>query len=86
MESRIKLIDLDRPEEPLEVEIERITETTLRVLVPNTVIRFELRRFGQDAPFEGTLGGRYFIFEAPPASGAPKTGAPKTGASKAQRK
>ena len=34
MERRIKLTDIDRPDEPLEVEIERIAETTLRVLVP----------------------------------------------------
>lgn len=63
MDRRIKLTDLDRPDEPLEVEIERVTEAILRVAVPNTVIRFELRRQREDAPFEGALGGRYFMFD-----------------------
>ena len=73
MERRIKLTDIDRPDEPLEVEIERIAETTLRVLVPNTVIRFELRRPNEGAPFEGALGGRYFTFEPEPPTAKPKT-------------
>jgi hypothetical protein len=68
MDRRIKLTDVDRPDEPLEVEIERITETTLRVQVPNTIIRFDMRRPREDGPFEGALGGRYFTFDpAPPA-------------------
>jgi len=70
MESRIKLTDIDRPDEPLEVEIERMAETTLRVLVPNTVIGFELRRPHEGAAFEGALGGRYFTY-APAASAKP---------------
>jgi hypothetical protein len=71
MDRRIKLTDVDRPDEPLEVEIERITETTLRVLVPNTVIRFDLRRPREDGPFEGALGGRSFTFDpTPPAKRA----------------
>ncbi|MBY6239700.1 hypothetical protein K3F48_00670 [Methylosinus sp. Sm6] len=63
MDRRIKLTDVDRPNEPLEVEIERVTETILRVLVPNTIVRFDMRRAREDAPFEGALGGRYFMFD-----------------------
>jgi hypothetical protein len=73
MERRIKLTDIDRPDEPLEVEIERLAETTLRVLVPNTVIRFELRRASEAAPFEGSLGGRSFAFDPEPPPAKPKT-------------
>ncbi|MBG0810111.1 hypothetical protein IY145_12055 [Methylosinus sp. H3A] len=73
MERRIKLTDIDRPDEPLEVEVEWIAGTTLRALVPNTSIRFELRRPNEEAPFEGTLGGRYFAFEPQPATGKPTT-------------
>lgn len=72
MDRRIKLTDTDRPDEPLEVEIERITETTLRVAVPNTIVRFDLRRQKEDGPFEGSLGGRYFTFD-PNASKSGKT-------------
>ncbi len=63
MNRRIRLTDVDRPEEPLEVEIERATETSLRVIVPNTIVKFELRRQREDLPFEGALGGRYFMFD-----------------------
>lgn len=66
MDRRIKLTDVDRPEEPLEVEVERVTETILRVQVPNTIIRFDLRRARDDAPFEGALGGRSFTFDPTP--------------------
>ncbi|PWB81533.1 MAG: hypothetical protein C3F11_14975 [Methylocystaceae bacterium] len=63
MKRRIRLIDIDRPGEPLEVEIERMTETVLRVAVPNTIVKFELRRHREDWPFEGGLGGRYFMYD-----------------------
>lgn len=59
----IALVDVDRPDEPLEVEIEQINQAVLSVTVPNTFVRFELRRRDRDAPFEGSLGGRYFIFD-----------------------
>ncbi len=75
MNSRIRLTDVDRPDEPLEVEIERASETTLRVLVPNTIVRFDLRRQRQDLPFEGVLGGRCFIFD--PAIVSPKQKRPR---------
>ncbi len=59
----IVLVDVDRPDEPLEVEVEQISQAVLSVIVPNTFIRFELRRRDRDAPFEGSLGGRYFMFD-----------------------
>lgn len=63
MSRRIRLTDIDRPDEPLEVEIERMTDTTLRVVVPNTVVAFELRRWREDRPYEGSLGARHFVFD-----------------------
>lgn len=74
MSRRIRLTDVDRPDEPLEVEIERATEISLRVIVPNTIVRFELRRQREDLPFEGALGGRYFMFDP---DSARKTKTPK---------
>lgn len=62
MNSRIRLTDIDRPNEPLDVDVERATDTVLRVIVPNTVIHFDLRR-REGGAFEGALGGRYFVFD-----------------------
>jgi hypothetical protein len=31
--------------------------------VPNTLVRFELRRLNAETPFEGELGGRHFSFD-----------------------
>ena len=72
MSGRITLIDLDRPDEPLEAEIEELGETVLRLGVPNTVVRFEMRRNSATAPFEGALGGRNFLFD--PTTLSPKPG------------
>lgn len=76
MNSRIRLTDVDRPDEPLDVDIERATETILRVIVPNTVVRFDLRRQRGDLPFEGILGGRCFVFD--PNVVAPRTRKPSS--------
>lgn len=59
---RIFLIDADHPDEPLEVEVEGANATTLRVAVPNTFVKFELRRYDNGAAYQGSLGGRYFMF------------------------
>jgi hypothetical protein len=72
MSIRIKLIDVDRPDEPLHVDVEWASEALLRVSVPNTIVTFELRREGGDLPFEGALGGRFFVFEPPAAREARK--------------
>jgi hypothetical protein len=59
----IALVDVDRPDEPLEVQIEQVNQAVLSVAVPNTFVRFELRRRDRESPFEGSLGGRYFMFD-----------------------
>lgn len=65
MAQRIRLFDIDRDGETLEVHIEHVGEWALLVSVPNTTVRFELRRRTADGPFEGSLGGRSFIFPVP---------------------
>ncbi len=63
MNKRITLVDVFHPDEPLEVEIEQFSESTLRLTIPNTHVSFELRRRNQGMPFEGELGGRYFTID-----------------------
>lgn len=63
MTGRITLIDVDRPDEPLEVEVIGSNPRMLRVAVPNTVVEFDLRRSHEDALFEGTVGARWFSFD-----------------------
>jgi hypothetical protein len=62
---RISLTDMDRPGEPLAVEVEESSQTILRVAVPNTFVKFELRRQDNASSFEGVLGGRHFMFDPP---------------------
>lgn len=63
----IKLTDVDRPNEPFEVEFLGIDkdQTTLALTVPNTLVRFALRRRDRSSLFEGSLGGRYYTYEFP---------------------
>jgi hypothetical protein len=63
MATRIALIDIDRPDEPVVVEVEELRDTTILVSVPNTLVRFQLQRRNGAAWFEGSLGGRYFVFD-----------------------
>jgi hypothetical protein len=56
-------MDIDRPDEPLEAEIEELNGSVLVLSVPNSSVRFALRRRDKDSPFEGALGGRYFVFD-----------------------
>lgn len=63
MTRHIILIDVDRPDEPLEVKIDEIRDTTIRVGVPNTQVKFYLQRRNGSACFEGALGGRYFVYD-----------------------
>jgi hypothetical protein len=62
---RISLTDMDRPGEPLAVEVEESSRTILRMAVPNTFVKFELRRQDTASSFEAVLGGRYFMFDPP---------------------
>ena len=43
MSAHIKLIDVDRPREPLEVEVVELNAQMMRVAVPRTVMEFQLR-------------------------------------------
>ncbi|MCQ4191229.1 hypothetical protein [Methylocystis suflitae] len=63
MTRHIVLIDVDRPDEPLEVKIDEIRDTTIRVGVPHTQVKFYLQRRNGSACFEGSLGGRYFVYD-----------------------
>jgi hypothetical protein len=63
MSKRIILFDAYHPDEPLEAEIEQSSPTELCLAIPNTQVRFKLRRPDPDAAFEGSLGGRDFIFD-----------------------
>lgn len=60
MKNRIKLLDQDRPNEFLEVEVIEAGPDELWLAVPNTIVQFRLRRRGD--VFEGTLGGRAFEY------------------------
>ena len=57
------LEDVDRPNEPLEAEVDEITQAVMRLSVPNTQVQFNLYRGRGGKCFEGTLGGRYFAFD-----------------------
>lgn len=60
MRNRIKLLDQDRPNEFLEVEVMEAGPDELWLAVPNTIVQFRLRRRGD--VFEGSLGGRAFTY------------------------
>jgi hypothetical protein len=62
MIKRVALFDEDHPDEPLEAEIEQSSSTELILTIPNTLVRFKLVRPDPKAPFEGSVGGRDFIF------------------------
>jgi hypothetical protein len=62
VERRITLTDIDRPGEPLEVDIIAADGTTLTLAVPNTSVQFRLFRHSREAPFQGSLGGRIFCY------------------------
>lgn len=62
MKNRIRLLDQDRPNEFLEVEVLEARRDELWLAVPNTIVQFRLRRRGD--VFEGSLGGRAFAFSS----------------------
>ena len=62
MEKWVSLIDLDHPNEPLQVEVIACDEKVLKLAVPNTSIQFNLYRRGSNVFYEGSLGGRSFCF------------------------
>jgi hypothetical protein len=60
MRNRIRLLDQDRPNEFLEVEVLEAGRDELWLAVPNTIVQFMLRRRGD--VFEGSLGGRAYAY------------------------
>lgn len=72
MNKRIFLNDMDRPNEGLEVIVEHSGEKVLTLAVPNTIVKFQLRRADVSQPFKGELGGRWFTFTPPPRVAVPK--------------
>ena len=81
MTHRILLLDPDRPDETLEVDILVCDEVALTVAVPNTIVSFDLIRRDDRAPYRGWLGGRSFLFvPAAPSSATSESASdrPKT--------
>ena len=66
VQHRILLTDIERPNEPLDVEILELTATDLTAKVANTEVLFRLRKREIGMIFEGSLGARSFEFDAEP--------------------
>jgi hypothetical protein len=66
VQRRILLTDIERPQEPLDVDIMELTATDLKVKVANTEVLFPLRKREIGMMFEGSLGARSFEFDAEP--------------------
>jgi hypothetical protein len=64
VQHRILLTDIERPNEPLDVEILELTATDLTAKVANTEVLFHLRKREIGMIFEGSLGARSFEFDA----------------------
>lgn len=63
MATRIILFDAQHPEEPLEAQVELCSQMELSLSIPNTNVRFKVCRSNQEASFEGSVGGRDFIYD-----------------------
>ncbi|WP_198033072.1 hypothetical protein [Methylosinus sp. PW1] len=89
MTRRILLLDSDRPDEALEVDVLARDEVVLAVAVPNTIVSFDLIRGDDRAPYRGRLGGRSFSFAAAMPDGSKSESAsarPKTSTRARSRK
>ncbi len=73
MVEQVWLTDIDRPKDPLKAEIEAIGERVARLRVANTTVRFSLTRVNGNLYYQGSLGGRDFIFDPTKRGGAPGT-------------
>ncbi len=62
MTRRILLLDPDRPDETLEVEVLARDDVVLTVAVPGTIVNFDLLRRDDRGPYHGWLGGRSFSY------------------------
>ena len=65
VKDRIQLLDVDRPGEIFEADLEEATATRLALSVPNTFVKFELWRVEGETNYSGSLGGRYYVFTPP---------------------
>ncbi len=63
--TRIQLLDVDRPGEVFEADLEDATPTRLALSVPNTIVRFDLWRQEGETTYRGALGGRQYVFMPP---------------------
>ncbi len=61
---RVSLSDIEREEEPMEVEILEVNRSTMRVLVSNTNVIFSLHKQDGSSVFKGGIGGRSFEIDA----------------------
>lgn len=86
MKGRIHLLDPDRPDEALEVDVIAHDESVLSVGVPNTFVSFDLTRYDTSAPYRGVLGGRSFVFTPPPPRRRSPTQEAPTGAVVAKKR
>ena len=66
VQQRILLTDIERPNEPLDVEILELSATVLTVKVANKESLFRLRKREIGVIFEGSIGARSFEFDAQP--------------------
>jgi hypothetical protein len=61
---RVFLTDIEREEEPMEIEVLEVNRSTMRVLVPNTNVIFSLKKQDGSSVFKGGIGGRSFEIDA----------------------
>ncbi len=74
MAEEIWITDIDRPDEPLKAVVEAINGGVIRLRVSNTTVRFSLRRVNGNPYFQGSLGGRDFVFDPNKRKGAAQRG------------
>ena len=63
MGEHIILLEEYHPDEPVEAEVEQSSSVELILTIPDTEVRFKLRRHDPESPFEGSLGGRDFMLD-----------------------
>ena len=61
---RVSLSDIEREEEPMEVEILEVNTSTMRVIVSNTNVIFSLHKQDRSSVFKSGIGGRSFEIDA----------------------
>lgn len=59
--TRIQLLDMDRPREIFEAKLEETTPTRLALSVPHTIVRFNLCRQEGETAGSGPMGGSNYV-------------------------